>query len=60
MEGVAEDDNSTLNMYIDELLSTPSDAEYVYTWLVDMTESFCKERAMYNAVLESFNIFNGE
>jgi replicative DNA helicase len=60
MEGIAEDDNSTLNMYIDELLSTPSDAEYVYTWLVDMTESFCKERAMYNAVLESFNIFNGE
>jgi len=60
IDGIAEDDISTINLYINELLTTPSDSEYNYTWLLDLTERFCKEKAMYNAVLESMGIINGD
>lgn len=29
-------------------------------WLIDLAEDFCKDRALYNAVLEAVNIYDGK
>ena len=34
--------------------------EYEPQWLLDETEKFCKERAVYNAIMKSVMIINGE
>lgn len=34
--------------------------EYDPTWLLDQTESFCKEKAVFNAIMRSVKIINGE
>lgn len=34
--------------------------EYDAQWLIDETEKFCKERAVYNAIMRSVMIINGE
>ena len=36
--------------------------EYKYDtqWLIDQTESFCKEKAIYNAIMHSVKIINGD
>lgn len=34
--------------------------EYDRQWLIDETETFCKERAVYNAISQSVLIINGE
>lgn len=34
--------------------------EYEFQWLLDETEKFCKERAVYNAIMQSVMIINGE
>lgn len=34
--------------------------EYDVQWLVDETEKFCKERAVYNAIMTSVKIINGD
>lgn len=34
--------------------------EYDRQWLLDETEKFCKERAVYNAIMKSVMIINGE
>lgn len=34
--------------------------EYDRQWLIDETEKFCKERAVYNAIMASVLIINGE
>lgn len=34
--------------------------EYDLQWLLDETEKFCKERAVYNAIMKSVMIINGE
>lgn len=34
--------------------------EYEPQWLLDETEKFCKERAVYNAIMQSVLIINGE
>ena len=34
--------------------------EYEPQWLLDETEKFCKERAVYNAIMQSVMIINGE
>ena len=39
-----------------ELLSTETDKSQ---WLVDQTESFCQERAVYNAIMTSIEIMDG-
>ena len=42
-----------------EVVETLSDAEVDLNWLVETTEKFCKEKAVYNAVLESIKIIDG-
>lgn len=44
-----------------ELLKTlKSKDEPDYDWLVDTTEAWCQERAIYNAVMNSISILDGE
>lgn len=34
--------------------------EYDLTWMVDETEKFCREKAIYNAIMQSVQIINGD
>ena len=34
--------------------------DYEYQWLLDETEKFCKEKAVYNAIMMSVKIMNGD
>lgn len=65
-----------LNLTLDELKDVPETEfedtrqvlksafadqyEYDDQWLLDETEKFCKERAVYNAIMKSVMIINGE
>ncbi len=42
--------------YIDQLDTTPSDTQ----WLQDLTEKWCRDRAIYLALVESISIADGE
>ena len=44
---------------IDEIESGDIDPDK-NTWLVDHTEKFCKDKAIYNAILESIEIIDGK
>ena len=58
-----ERDNLTEEMYtnvfglIDEIGTTEDDN---IQWLFDTTESFCQEKAIYNALMDSIHIVDGE
>lgn len=41
---------------IENIKKAPCEAK----WLLDSTESFCKERAVYNAIMKSISIMDGE
>jgi replicative DNA helicase len=43
-----------------EIISTLEPKEVDMSWLVDTTEKFCKDRAIYNAVLEGIQIIDGK
>ena len=42
--------------YVNDL---PSNQEQELSWLVDKTEQFCKDKAVYNAIMESIHIIDG-
>ena len=42
--------------YLSDLISTPTDLD----WLVDHTEQWCKDRAIYNAILNGIHIIDGK
>ena len=52
-----EEVSNTLD-YIKEHLKTNEDNNS--EWVIDKTESFCQEKAIYNAVLESIHILDGK
>ena len=43
-----------------ELLSSLEDSKVEYDWLVDTVEKFCKDKAIYNAIVEGINIIDGK
>jgi len=43
-----------------EILSGLDNTEYNEDWLLDTTEKWCKERAIYNALMESVQIADGQ
>ena len=51
-EGVFKDANETIKVLEVTEKSTPE-------WLLDETEKFCKDRAVYNAILQSIGIMEG-
>ena len=42
--------------YLSDLISTPTDLD----WLVDHTEQWCKDKAIYNAILNGIHIIDGK
>ena len=42
------------------IIETLSDAEVDMQWLVDTTEKFCKDKAVYNAILNGIQIIEGK
>lgn len=48
------------NKVVELLSSLDSDSETNEEWLVDQTEKFCQEKAIYNAIMESISIIDGE
>jgi replicative DNA helicase len=46
-----------INKLIDEVYSYPQDNELA--WLVSVTEGWCKERAIYNALIKSIELHEG-
>ena len=51
-----EEQYKTLQNYIEQL--QPSESEYV--WLLDETEKWCKDRAIYNAIFSGIQIIDGK
>ena len=45
---------------VTEIVNTLSDAEVDMQWLVDTTEKFCKDKAVYNAILNGIQIIEGK
>jgi archaellum biogenesis ATPase FlaH len=53
--GISDDQFTECKAAIDEI-PTQSDALSKVEWLVDQTESFCQEKALYNAITKSIEI----
>jgi len=58
-EGISEDELSEINVYISEILSSPVKIDKI-EFVIDEAEKFCQDKAMYNAILDSMTILNGE
>ena len=43
-----------------KLIQSLNPAEVDFDWLVDTTEKFCKDRAVYNAIVEGISIIDGK
>ena len=43
-----------------DIVETLSDADVDMQWLVDTTEKFCKDKAVYNAILSGIQIIEGK
>ena len=44
----------------EQLINTLGKSEYEQEWVYDTTEAWCKERAIYNALMESIKIADGQ
>jgi replicative DNA helicase len=53
-EGLSEDESSFVKQRVDGLQEQTADTE----WLVDQTEKFCKDRAIYNAISAAITILD--
>lgn len=53
--GINDDELKTLKTTVEELTENGSDLQ----WLLDQTEKFCQDKAVYNAIMESIQILNG-
>jgi len=43
-----------------EFIDTLESKEDNFDWLIDQTEKFCKDKAVYNAIMESIHIIDGK
>ena len=50
---------SKCDAYLEEIKNSDKDPSSELQWLMDKTEKFCQERAIYNAVLGSISILDG-
>lgn len=53
---IADEYNSAIGL-VDEFISDPSISDEA--WLLESTETFCQEKALHNAILESIHILDG-
>ena len=54
-EGLSDDQHSSAQEFINKF-DTSSDEE----WLIDETEKFCQDKAIYNAIMESISVIDGK
>lgn len=54
--GLSEEENKQLRAKIQEIQEQPVDLD----WLIDQTEKFCQDKAVYNAIMESIQILDGK
>ncbi len=52
---LSQSDMDSANVMIDALVEKETNKE----WLVERTEKFCKEQSLYNAIMESISIIDG-
>ena len=54
--------NYTEDQYkaVGELLSSLQPTRETFEWLLDQTETFCKDKAIYNAIMESISVIDGK
>ena len=45
---------------VQQIVETLSDAQVDMQWLVETTEKFCKDKAVYNAILNGIQIIEGK
>lgn len=58
LEGISEEEISVIGQLIEDSYKPISDVDQI--WLIDETEKFCKDSAVYNAIMESINIIDGK
>ena len=58
--GNRKDINEEENRIVKELINTLNPEEIDQQWLLDTTEKWCKDRAVYNAVLQGIKIIDGK
>ena len=58
--GNRKDINEEEHRIVRELINTLNNEEVEQQWLLDTTEKFCKDRAVYNAVLQGIKIIDGK
>ena len=49
-----------ISRILETVKSLKSDKEVNYEWLVETTEKWCKDRAVYNAIVEGISIIDGK
>ena len=54
---INEDEFKTATKLIEEI---DADADTNEDWLIEQTEKFCKDKAVYNAIMESIHIIDGK
>jgi replicative DNA helicase len=57
-KSITEDENREASVLLDGLFSEDIDSSE--EWLIEKTENFCKEKAVYNAIMESIHIMDGK
>jgi replicative DNA helicase len=57
LSNINDKDFTQLSEYVTNLVKTGDDDRQ---WLVDTTEKFCQEKALYNAIMESISIIDGD
>jgi replicative DNA helicase len=57
-KGLSEKENQQILQTLDEVCKNTDASDL--DWLVSETENFCKEKAVYNAIMESINIIDGK
>lgn len=55
-QGVTEDTYKSVSTLVSDMTPTDSQLE----WLIDSTEKFCQDKAIYNAIMQSIAIIDGK
>jgi len=55
-KNISEDECNNITELVESFTSTNTNLE----WLLNETENFCKEKAVYNAIMESIHIIDGK
>ena len=58
--GTRKDLNDTEHRKIVDIIKTLKSETIDFSWLVDTTEKFCKDKAIYNAIVEGVGIIDGK